>query len=143
MGRTTDIFDLGRLNLHSGEGRRLQLEVMLDRLKLGGQDYEIDGRRVPVRIFDERREIAPRSPSFTGAHHGEHVHGEIRAPMQGTILRVLVEPGQRVEPGDVVCVLEAMKMENSIVSPREGEVSELPVEPGQVVQTGQTLAVID
>jgi uncharacterized protein len=48
MGGTTDIFDLGRLNLRSGEGRRLELEVMLDRLKLGGQDYEIDGRRVPV-----------------------------------------------------------------------------------------------
>src|SRR3954449_719769 len=48
MGGTTDTFDLGRLNLHSGEGRRLDLEVMLDRLKLGGQDYEIDGRRVPV-----------------------------------------------------------------------------------------------
>src|SRR3954465_13143022 len=48
MGATTDIFDLGRLQLHSGEGRRLDLEVMLDRLRLGGQDYEIDGRRVPV-----------------------------------------------------------------------------------------------
>ena len=50
MGGTTDIFDLGRLNLHSGEARRLDLEVMLDRLKLGGQDYVIDGRRVPVRL---------------------------------------------------------------------------------------------
>ena len=50
MGGTTDIFDLGRLNLHSGEGRSLDLEVMLDRLKLGGQDYVIDGRRVPVRL---------------------------------------------------------------------------------------------
>ena len=50
MGGTTDIFDLGRLNLHSGEGRRLELEVMLDRLKLGGQDYVIDGRQVPVLL---------------------------------------------------------------------------------------------
>jgi uncharacterized protein len=50
VGAATDIFDLGRLNLHSGEGRRLQLEVELDRLKLGGQDYVIDGRRVPVRL---------------------------------------------------------------------------------------------
>jgi DUF177 domain-containing protein len=50
MGGTTDIFDLGRLNLRSGEGRRLDLKVMLDRLTLGGQDYVIDGRRVPVRL---------------------------------------------------------------------------------------------
>ena len=48
MGGATDVFDLGRLQLHSGEGRRLELEVLLDRLTLGGQDYEIDGRRVPV-----------------------------------------------------------------------------------------------
>src|SRR6478752_366499 len=48
MGGTTDVFDLGRLNLHLGEARRLELEVMLDRLTLGGQDYVIDGGRVPV-----------------------------------------------------------------------------------------------
>ena len=104
---------------------------------------EVDGRRVPVRVFDERREIAPRSPSFSGAHHGEHVHGEIRAPMQGTILKVLVEKGQEIRAGEVVCILEAMKMENHIASTREGEVTELPIRAGQVVETGQVLAVID
>ncbi|MEX2274234.1 MAG: biotin carboxylase N-terminal domain-containing protein [Actinomycetota bacterium] len=104
---------------------------------------EVDGRRVPVRIFDERRAMPPRPPAAHETHHGEHVHGVIAAPMQGTILRVLVEPGQQVEAGDVVCILEAMKMENSIVAQREGAVSELPIEPGQVVQTGQTVAVID
>ena len=50
MAGPTDMFDLGRLKLHSGEGRKLQLEVELDRLKLGGQDYDIDGRRVPVSL---------------------------------------------------------------------------------------------
>ncbi len=45
--------------------------------------------------------------------------------------------------GDVVCILEAMKMESAIPAPREGVVSELPVQAGQVVQVGQTLAVID
>jgi acetyl-CoA/propionyl-CoA carboxylase biotin carboxyl carrier protein len=104
---------------------------------------EVDGRRVPVRIFDERREIAPRSPSSSGAHHGEHVHGEIRATMQGTILKVLVEKGQEIRAGEVVCILEAMKMENHIASTRDGEVTELPIRAGQVVETGQILAVID
>jgi acetyl-CoA/propionyl-CoA carboxylase biotin carboxyl carrier protein len=104
---------------------------------------EVDGRRVPVRIFDERREIAPRSPSSHGAHHGEHVHGEITAPMQGTILKVLVEKGQEIRAGEVVCILEAMKMENHIASTRDGEVTELPIRAGQVVETGQVLAVID
>jgi acetyl-CoA/propionyl-CoA carboxylase biotin carboxyl carrier protein len=104
---------------------------------------EVDGRRVPVRIFDERREVAPKAPSGHGAHHGEHVHGEIRAPMQGTIVKVLVEKGQPIQAGDVVCILEAMKMENHIASTREGEITELPIRPGQVVETGQLLAVID
>jgi acetyl-CoA/propionyl-CoA/long-chain acyl-CoA carboxylase, biotin carboxylase, biotin carboxyl carrier protein len=63
--------------------------------------------------------------------------------MQGTVLRVLVEVGQEIQAGDVICILEAMKMENAIPAPREGRVSELPVREGQVVQAGDTLAVID
>ncbi len=104
---------------------------------------EVDGRRVPVRIFDERREVAPRSPASHAGHHGEHVHGVITAPMQGTILKVLVEKGQEIRAGEVLCILEAMKMENHIASSRDGEVTELPIRAGQVVETGQTLAVID
>jgi acetyl-CoA/propionyl-CoA carboxylase biotin carboxyl carrier protein len=104
---------------------------------------EVDGRRVPVRIFDERREAAPKAPSGHGVHQGEHVHGEIRAPMQGTIVKVLVEKGQPIQAGDVVCILEAMKMENHIASTREGEITDLPIRPGQVVETGALLAVID
>jgi acetyl-CoA/propionyl-CoA carboxylase biotin carboxyl carrier protein len=104
---------------------------------------EVDGRRVPVRIFDERREIAPRPPASHDAHHGEHVHGVIAAPMQGTILKVLVEKGQEIRAGEVICILEAMKMENHIASNRDGEVTDLPIRAGQVVETGQTLAVID
>jgi acetyl-CoA/propionyl-CoA carboxylase biotin carboxyl carrier protein len=104
---------------------------------------EVDGRRVPVRIFDERREVAPKPPESADAHHGGHVHGEIRATMQGTILKVLVEKGQEIRAGDVICILEAMKMENHVVSNREGEVTELSIRAGQVVETGQVLAVID
>jgi acetyl-CoA/propionyl-CoA carboxylase biotin carboxyl carrier protein len=104
---------------------------------------EVDGRRVPVRIFDERTELAPRPPAPHAGSAGEHVHGVVSAPMQGTIKRVLVEVGQRIQAGDVLCILEAMKMENHIQSAREGVVSELPIVAEQVVQTGQTLAVID
>ncbi len=104
---------------------------------------EMDGRRVPVRIFDHRRDHAPKPPSRHAGHGGEHVHSVIAAPMQGTILRVLVEPGQEIQAGDVVCILEAMKMENAIPAPREGVVSELPIQAGQVVRVGQTIAVID
>ena len=63
--------------------------------------------------------------------------------MQGTIVKVLVERDSRSRPGDVVCTLEAMKMENHIVCTREGEISDLPIRAGQAAETGQLLAVID
>jgi acetyl-CoA/propionyl-CoA carboxylase biotin carboxyl carrier protein len=55
----------------------------------------------------------------------------------------MVEEGQHVEAGQVICILEAMKMENHIVSTREGTVASMPVSAGQVVDAGQTLAVIE
>jgi acetyl-CoA/propionyl-CoA carboxylase biotin carboxyl carrier protein len=104
---------------------------------------EVDGRRVGVRVFDERRDVAPKPPEAHAAAHQEHVHGEVRAEMQGTIVKVLVEKGQDIRAGEVICILEAMKMENHIAATRDGEVTDLPIRAGQVVQTGQVLAVID
>jgi acetyl-CoA/propionyl-CoA carboxylase biotin carboxyl carrier protein len=104
---------------------------------------EVDGRRIPVRIFDERREAAPKAPAGHGGHGGEHVHGEIRAPMQGTIVKVLVEVGQEVEVGQGVVVLEAMKMENQIAAEKAGTVKEIKVQPGQTVGGGDVVAVIE
>lgn len=103
---------------------------------------EVDGRRVPVRIFDERRDVAPKAPEAHEAHEGGHIHGEIRAPMQGTIVKVLVEVGQEVGVGDTVVVLEAMKMENNIVAERAGAVTEVKVTEGVTVGAGDVVVVI-
>jgi acetyl-CoA/propionyl-CoA carboxylase, biotin carboxylase, biotin carboxyl carrier protein len=106
---------------------------------------EVDGRRVPVRIHDEAQRTAPQSPA-EHARHGpgaHHVGDVISAPMQGTILQVLVEEGQEIRAGTVLCILEAMKMENHVAAPRDGTVSELPISAGQVVQIGQVIAVIE
>jgi biotin carboxyl carrier protein len=62
--------------------------------------------------------------------------------MQGTIVKVLVEKGQEVKAGQTVVVLEAMKMENSIVAHADGKVEDLLVSAGQSVETGATLAII-
>ncbi len=104
---------------------------------------EVDGRRVEVRIFDQRHESAPKPPSRHSAHHEQAVHSVVMAQMQGTIVRVLVEPGQPVQAGDVVCILEAMKMENAIPAPRDGTVSEVRIAAGQVVQAGDALVILD
>jgi biotin carboxyl carrier protein len=62
--------------------------------------------------------------------------------MQGTIVKVHVKAGESVRVGDPICVLEAMKMENEVVSPTEGDVVDLRVEPGDTVAAGQVIAIV-
>jgi biotin carboxyl carrier protein len=67
----------------------------------------------------------------------------IEAPLPGKIIRVEVTVGNTVEEGGVICTIEAMKMENPILSPAKASVIEVIVSPGQVVKTGEKIAVID
>ncbi len=67
----------------------------------------------------------------------------IEAPLPGKIVRVEVKVGNTVEEGGVICIIEAMKMENPILSPAKASVVEVAVSPGQVVKTGDKLAVIE
>lgn len=67
----------------------------------------------------------------------------VEAPLPGKVIRVEVTEGNSVEESGVICIIEAMKMENPILSPAKGSVIEVTVSPGQVVKTGQKLAVIE
>jgi propionyl-CoA carboxylase alpha chain len=69
--------------------------------------------------------------------------GSLEAPMPGAVLRVEVEPGQTVEPGRTLVVLEAMKMELAVASPGSGTVAAVHVRPGELVSRGQPLIAID
>jgi biotin carboxyl carrier protein len=69
----------------------------------------------------------------------EHI---VEAPAAGKVLRVVVKPGDRVEEGDSVCVLEALKMELPISAPATGTVTSVAVSAGQAVEAGDTLAII-
>ena len=62
--------------------------------------------------------------------------------MPGNILKINVAAGQAVKEGDVLIVLEAMKMENDVVAPRDGTVAQVVVSKGAVVETGTTLVVL-
>ena len=66
----------------------------------------------------------------------------VKSPMPGNILKINVSLGQKVKEGDVLIVLEAMKMENEIVAPKAGSVAQVAVSKGQVVETGSPLVVI-
>jgi len=67
----------------------------------------------------------------------------IEAPLPGKIVRVEVTVGNTVKEGGVICTIEAMKMENPILSPVKASVMEVTVSPGQIVKTGDKLAVIE
>jgi acetyl-CoA/propionyl-CoA carboxylase biotin carboxyl carrier protein len=69
--------------------------------------------------------------------------GAVTAIMPGKIIRLLVAEGDAVAEGDVICILEAMKMENELKAPRAGTVTTLYVEPGQDVESGAVLAEIE
>ncbi len=97
----------------------------------------IRGHRFRVAITDPRR----WSPKRAGAHGAERE--EIIAPMPGKIVRLLVEPGQAVEAGQGVVVMEAMKMQNEMKAHRAGRVAAIPVRPGETVGAGAILATIE
>ena len=67
----------------------------------------------------------------------------VKAPMPGTIMKVNVAPGQAVKKGDVLCVLEAMKMENDISAPQDGTVASVNVQKGASVQGEEVLVTLN
>ena len=69
--------------------------------------------------------------------------GAVTAIMPGKIIRVLVTEGEKVTEGDVICILEAMKMENELKAPKDGVIQALHIEPGQDVEMGAVLAEIE
>ncbi|MCU1492060.1 MAG: Carbamoyl-phosphate synthase chain ATP-binding [Acidimicrobiaceae bacterium] len=109
-------------------------------------DAEVDGRRYRVRLYvpavaaEQEQTAAGRRRSAHGAASAGD--GTIVAPMQGTIVQVLVAEGDEVAEGDVVCVLEAMKMENPVRSLAAGTVRELRVSPGDALGPGDIIAVV-
>jgi acetyl-CoA/propionyl-CoA carboxylase biotin carboxyl carrier protein len=110
---------------------------------------EVEGRRlkvgVPAGIFAAgQRATLGKAPkrAVTGSSAAGSSEGRITSPMQATVVKVLVEPGTTVVAGDLVCVLEAMKMEQPIMAPIDGTVESVGVSPGDSISGGHLLAVI-
>ena len=114
-------------------------------------DVEVQGRRYEVKVWlpesaapaagasgpgPRRRTRSSVSASAAGSR------GQVTAPMQGTIIEVLVSQGEAVEAGQAVCVLEAMKMENQLQSDQAGTVEEVRVAVGDSVAAGEVLVVV-
>ena len=108
---------------------------------------EVDGRRFEVRLSDpepEWRALARlRRERVRQGGSGAGGRDAVVSPMQGVVLAVRVADGDDVDAGQVICVVEAMKMENEVHAHRAGTVRSLSVEPGQPVATGQVICTIE
>ena len=113
-------------------------------------DVEVNGKRFQVSMWvPESAGTAPAATSrkpkrraSAGATAAGSGSGDVVVPMQGTVVKVVVEEGQEVEIGDTVLVLEAMKMENNVTAQRSGTVTEVKVAAGDSVGGGDVVAVI-
>jgi acetyl-CoA/propionyl-CoA/long-chain acyl-CoA carboxylase, biotin carboxylase, biotin carboxyl carrier protein len=107
-------------------------------LELDGRRYEVEALvpEPPYAELARRRRERVAGAGHTGAKDA------VVSPMQGTVLAVEVAEGDEVEAGQVICIVEAMKMENEITAHRAGVVTELSVEPGQAVSNGQVVCVV-
>jgi acetyl-CoA/propionyl-CoA carboxylase biotin carboxyl carrier protein len=108
---------------------------------------ELDGKRFDVRVLvaeAPHAELARRrrDRDHAGGRGGAGARDAVVSPMQGTVLEVRVADGDEVVVGQVLCIVEAMKMENEIGAHRDGVVSALSVAPGQPVKTGQVICVV-
>ena len=115
------------------------------RLRERVTQLELDGRRFEVKALVPEPPYAElvrrRRERTAGGAHGA-AREAVVTPMQGTVLAVSVQDGDEVRAGDVICVVEAMKMENEITSHRDGRVTELSVAPGQAVTAGQVICLV-
>jgi acetyl-CoA/propionyl-CoA/long-chain acyl-CoA carboxylase, biotin carboxylase, biotin carboxyl carrier protein len=106
---------------------------------------EVDGRSYDVRLQVTEppwAELARRRRERVAGGGAGADNGAVVSPMQGTVLKVAVADGDAVELGQLLCVVEAMKMENEIVAPRVGVVRDLAVSPGAAVSSGQLVCVV-
>jgi propionyl-CoA carboxylase alpha chain len=117
------------------DGVSVRYDGLIDAPRASGtREVYVDGPVRSVRL----REV----PRFTDPADAV-ASGSLLAPMPGTVVAVKVEAGREVAAGDVVLVLEAMKMQHTVTAPHDGTVTEINVEPGAQVASGEVLAVVD
>ena len=104
-------------------------------------DWQIllHGRLYPVTVEDEREKRLRRAAGGGVAETGEF---HLKAPMPGLVVAIPVEEGQEIKKGQVLLILESMKMQNELKSPRDGTVGRVRVKPGEKVEQKQTLLSI-
>ncbi len=104
------------------------------RITINDKVYEVE-----VEKLDGDVQLKKSEPSKTSEPKASASGQVLNSPIQGSVLKVLVSPGQEVKRGEPVCVIEAMKLENDVVSEVDGVIDEVFIETRQVVDSGQPL----
>ena len=125
------------------------------RISLNGKDYEIEveqGEAQILSVSDTPVAAAPSAPAAPAAAPAPApaaapaaapgAGDRVVAPMPGTIVKIAVNPGQAVKAGEILVILEAMKMENEIVAPRDGTVGTIVTSKGASVNTDDLLLTL-
>ncbi|MFM8322660.1 MAG: biotin/lipoyl-containing protein [Chloroflexota bacterium] len=104
----------------------------------GEEDWQVllHGRFYPARVEDELARLLRQA---TSGEMGEQAEFQLRAPMPGLVVSVAVAEGQAVSKGQVLAILESMKMQNELKSPRDGTVGRVRVQPGDSVEQRQVM----
>ncbi|MDE5764261.1 MAG: biotin/lipoyl-binding protein [Ruminococcus sp.] len=127
------------------------------KVTLNGKTYEVEVEKGKAILLDEYEALAPApaqtavpetpapvvsAPAPAPAPVNLAAGETVSAPMPGNILRIEVNQGDTVKSGQILVILEAMKMENEIVSPKDGTVAQIVTSKGAVVDTGSPLVII-
>lgn len=125
------------------------------KVTLNGRTYEVEVEAGKAMLLDEYEAIAPAAPATapaaapapvaapSAAPAASLAAGEpVKAPMPGVVLKVQVQQGQAVKAGQVLVILEAMKMENEIVAPKDGTVAQIVAAKGASVESGAPLVIL-
>ena len=126
------------------------------KITLNGRTYEVEVERGEAIVASEYEAAAPQSviqaspaapvsaaPTTSAPQSAPTAAGDvIAAPLPGTVLKINISPGEAVKKGQILLLIEAMKMENEIVSPRDGAVAQIVVRSGDAVSTGEPLLVL-
>jgi len=137
---TVDMQNIDGLSLFSLLVDNSSHEVFIEERE-GEYRVLLKGELYTVRVEDERHHML----SKVRRDEESKKRGEvtIRAPMSGLVVSVPVESGQTVSAGEIIVILESMKMENELLAPRDGMIRTIRVSPGDKVAQGQILAVVD
>ena len=112
-------------------------------VRVNGTVYEVEVEEISSSAAATAPKAAPKTAPKSAPKTAPAGNGTpVTAPMQGTILKVAVTNGQAVKKGDLICLLEAMKMENEIFAPCDGTVTSVSASAGQTVATGAVLVTI-